>query len=65
MPKASLFFAVHREGITQISADSFIAVPKGLFDTGALHGSYISKAFVKRNIKALGPFLKPCKGGFA
>ncbi len=37
-------------------------MPKGLFDTGALHDSYISKAFVKRNIKALAPFLKPCEG---
>ncbi len=62
MPEASLFSAVHRDSIIQIRADSFITVPKGLFDTGTLHGSYISKAFVKRNIKALAPFLKPCKG---
>jgi hypothetical protein len=62
IPEASLFFAAHREGITQISADSFIAMPKGLFDTDALHGSCISKAFVKRTMNALAPFLKPCKG---
>ena len=62
MPESSLVSSVHRPGQLIIDEDNLLAVNQVLFDTGALHGNYISSSFVKNNIEVLQPFLYPCNG---
>lgn len=46
----------------EIPNDKPITVPTVLFDTGALHASYISRIFYEKHQEKLRPFLKPRKG---
>ena len=60
-PEAALFSACHRQGSIEIGDSTSIPVPKSLFDTGALHGSYISTTFVDSHIEHLRRFMIPCQ----
>jgi hypothetical protein len=55
--EAYLTKAVHHKGTVATLTDDLVNVDRTLFDTGALHGSYIRADFVKRNRYALKPFL--------
>jgi hypothetical protein len=55
-PEFSLAKAVHREGKIVPTDGEFVVVPDVLFDTGALHGSYISRRLSYKNRHLLKPF---------
>jgi hypothetical protein len=59
IPEASILSPVHREGFIELG-DTDIVVNNALFDTGALHGSYISQNFVYKHLDKSKPFLKSC-----
>ena len=61
LPESSLQIAAHRSGLIHTSTYSEpLVVDKVLFDTGAIHGSYISKHFVQLHRKELFHHLHPC-----
>ncbi len=62
MPESTFISHVHKEGEIIIDEDTRILVPTVLFDTGALHGSYISQSFVNKHKAMLIPFLYSCNG---
>lgn len=61
-PEADLLRAVYRAGTLSLPR-SFIpfvtSFKKALFDTGALHGSYISSSFVSSHANILSPYIRP------
>lgn len=52
-PEAALYKAVHRDGKVITPDGSQIPVEQALFDSGALHGNYISSQFVRKHRKKL------------
>jgi hypothetical protein len=60
MPEASLHSAMHREGEILLPDGDPLPVFKVLFDTGALHSSYISTQFVEKYSAFLAPFIHEC-----
>ena len=62
-PDADFLAAVYRSGILSIDSpvDGCVQLPVGraLFDTGALHGSYISSTFVTRYSSLFSPYIRP------
>lgn len=63
LPEASLFSAVHRVGFLDLdNGNKIIKVSKVLFDTGALHGSYISETLVNQNYQYFRPYLREVSG---
>jgi hypothetical protein len=55
-PESSLVKAVYREAQISTMQDEPAVVPKVLFDTGAIHGSYVSKSFVDEHKHLLSAF---------
>jgi hypothetical protein len=55
-PETAFAKAVHREGRIVTADGDFIAIPDVLFDTGALHGSYITRKLAYKNRHLLRPF---------
>ena len=62
IPESNLISSVHKAGQIIIDEETRINVPTVLFDTGALHGNYISSIFINNHSKFLSPFLHPCNG---
>ena len=62
LPEATLYSAVYKQGSLDIPKQDPITVSKVLFDTGALHSSYLSISFFEKHKEKLLPFLKPHKG---
>jgi len=62
LPEASVIPAVYKQASLDLPNDSPITVPTVLFDTGALHASYISLSFYDKHKEKLHLFLKPHKG---
>ena len=62
MPESTLLSSVHKPGEIILSEAKRIPVLTVLFDTGALHGNYISCTFVNKHKSALMPFLYPSDG---
>ena len=62
IPETSIVSSVHKQGEIILDEDNRITVDSVLFDTGALHGNYVSLSFVNRNKQSLIPFLHPCNG---
>jgi len=60
MPEVSLHSSMHREGMIFLLGDNFLTVEKALFDTGALHDSYISSSFVAKHAAVLAPYIRKC-----
>jgi len=60
MPEVSLYSLMHREGVIDLPNAVRLPVLKTLFDTGALHGSYISSSYVEKHRDLLEPFLRRC-----
>ncbi len=61
VPEVTFYSSMHREGKINLTPEVQITLHKVLFDTGALHGSYIASRFVEEHQAALRPFLRPCK----
>jgi hypothetical protein len=61
VPGLSLRTVMHREGNVKLMNGNKLTVEQALFDTGALHGNYVSAAFVRRHYDQLKPFLYDCK----
>ena len=61
MPEVSMFSVIHRQGQINLP-DKTIPIDKALFDTGALHGSYISRKFISLHQDELQHMLQPCHG---
>jgi hypothetical protein len=60
VPEAALFKAVHHEGVIETMSAAAVKAA-ALFDTGAVHGSYISQKWVEKHRAALQPFIVQCK----
>lgn len=58
-PDASVLSAVYREGHLNVPRHDPLPLPRVLFDTGALHGSYISHSFVHSHREILSSHLLP------
>ena len=61
-PEAEYVTSIHREGSIVVEDDGAIPVRKALFDSGALHGSYISKELVDEHRCKLSPFIQKVHG---
>ena len=62
MPESTLLSSVHKPGEITLREGNRIRVLTVLFDTGALHGNYISSSFININKSALVSFLHPSDG---
>ena len=60
-PAANLFEAVHHKGTILVSENVIIDVTDVLFDSGAVQGSYVSEAFVRKNRRLLVPYRVKCR----
>lgn len=61
-PEADVLRAVYRAGTLSLPRSFvpfFTSFKKALFDTGALHGSYISSSFVSCHAHILSPYIRP------
>jgi hypothetical protein len=56
-PESFMARAVHHEGQIMLLGDELLRIIDALFDTGALHGSYISQAYADANQHLLKDFL--------
>jgi hypothetical protein len=56
LPEASLAKAVHHVGVVATSDGSDLVIKNVLFDTGAVHGNYVTQSFVLKNYNALKSF---------
>ena len=56
-PGRSVSSRVHKKGIIKLATGDILSLDKVLFDSGALHSSYISKEIVDANRIELSPFL--------
>ena len=62
-PEVHSMSAMHREGsVLMPDAKHTIHLSKCLFDSGALHASYISPKLVNKYRKELLPYIKPING---
>jgi hypothetical protein len=55
MPEASVIGTVYKSG-TIVLPDKLLSVDKVLFDSGALHGSYMSRSFYQANFPYFAPY---------
>jgi hypothetical protein len=62
LPFSSIATPVHREGCLLLADDIRLPVSRALFDSGALHGNYLSSEFVQQHFDLFRPYLKPCRG---
>ena len=53
---------MHKNGELKLPTGDSLTLDKILFDSGALHSSYISKELVDQNRNELTPFLVPSPG---
>jgi len=61
-PDADYVRCIHREGILRYGSDGELPVQNALFDSGALHGSYVSKELVDRNRSKLSRWIQKVHG---
>jgi hypothetical protein len=61
-PEAKIFTTMHRPGKIVLVNGSEIFLKKVLFDSGALHASYISESLVNKHRQVLKPYLKKARG---
>jgi hypothetical protein len=60
LPFSAIYTPVHREGHLLLAEGLSLPIPRVLFDSGALHGNYLSEDFVNSHIAHFHPYLKPC-----
>jgi hypothetical protein len=60
MPEASLYSAMHCPGLIRLPDRTTVPLPKAMFDSGALHGSYIAKSFVDEHRDDFDAMIRPC-----
>jgi len=61
-PDAEYVSSIHREGAIVLDEEHEIPIKKALFDSGALHGSYISKELVDEHRCKLSPCIQKVNG---
>jgi hypothetical protein len=57
-PEVNLHTSMYREGRINLSKNSYLDFGTALFDSGALHASYVSKKFVDRHRRQLSPYIR-------
>eukprot|EP00981_Chlorochromonas_danica_P010291 scaffold3085_cov211-Ochromonas_danica.AAC.1 len=60
-PESSFFSSMHTEGYIHLKDSSVLPVNKVLFDTGALHSSYLSENYFNSYKEQLLPYATTCQ----